>query len=72
MFEYVTLNSNISYFQVLQLSSKLLKEIDSRETSVFFLSPLVSQFLRVFLLSAFSGLASEILGFKLKLWKMIK
>jgi len=58
--------------QVLQLSSKLLKEIDSRETSVFFLSPLVSQFLRVFLLSAFSGLASEILGFKLKLWKMIK
>lgn len=59
--------------QVLQLSSKLLKEVDNRQhVSGFIMSPLMYNLMRVFLLSAFSGLFSEILGFKLKLWKMIK
>lgn len=59
--------------QVLQLSSKLLKEVDNRQhISGFVMSPLMYNLMRVFLLSAFSGLFSEILGFKLKLWKMIK
>ncbi|XP_065063692.1 protein PHTF2-like [Rhopilema esculentum] len=56
---------------VLKLASKLLKELESPfKISGFIMSPLLSNIIRVVVLSLFSGVMSDILGFRLKLWKI--
>lgn len=56
---------------VLQLCSRLIAEVESPyKFSGMAMSPVMYQLLRVFVLSAFSGIVSEFLGFKLKLWKI--
>jgi len=57
--------------QVLQLCSRLLTELEGPyKLSGVAMSPLLYQLLRVIVLSAFSGVVSELVGFKLKLWKI--
>eukprot|EP00795_Rhopilema_esculentum_P008748 gene8748-14771_t len=52
---------------VLKLASKLLKELESPfKISGFIMSPLLSNIIRVVVLSLFSGVMSDILGFRLK------
>ncbi|CCI49665.1 unnamed protein product [Albugo candida] len=56
---------------VLKLASKLLKELNSpNKVSGLTMNPLLYNLTRVVVLSAFSSVASEVFGFKLKLWKM--
>lgn len=56
---------------VLQLSQRLLSELESPyKISGIVMSPLLFQIIRAIVLSAFSGVISELLGFKLKLWKI--
>jgi len=56
---------------VLKLASKLLKELESPfKISGFIMSPLLSNIIRVVVLSLFSGVMSDVLGFRLKLWKI--
>ena len=57
--------------QCLQLCQKLLTEIVSPyKLSGVAMSPLMAQILRIVVLSAFSGVFSQFLGFNLKLWKI--
>lgn len=56
---------------VLKLASDLLKELDgSFKISGFIMNPLLSNITRVVVLSLFSGVMSDILGFRLRLWKI--
>ncbi|XP_071942545.1 protein PHTF2-like [Antedon mediterranea] len=56
---------------VLKLASKLLKELESPfKISGLSMNPLFYNIIRVIVLSAFSAVLSEVLGFKLKLWKI--
>ena len=56
---------------VLTLAAKLIKEIEE-PFNIYGLamSPILYNITRVVLLSAFSGVVSEMLGFKLKIWKI--
>ncbi|XP_039259772.2 protein PHTF2-like [Styela clava] len=56
---------------VLSIASKLIKEIEM-PFNIYGLAmnPLLYNITRVVVLSAFSGVISEILGFKLKIWKI--
>ncbi|XP_065652023.1 protein PHTF2 isoform X3 [Hydra vulgaris] len=56
---------------VLKLASKLLKELEGPfKVSGFIMNPLLSNITRVMVLSLFSGVMSDILGFRLRLWKI--
>ncbi|XP_057309188.1 protein PHTF2-like isoform X2 [Hydractinia symbiolongicarpus] len=56
---------------VLKLASKLLKELEGPfKVSGFIMNPLLSNITRVVVLSLFSGVMSDILGFRLRLWKI--
>jgi len=56
---------------VLKLALDLLKELDSSfKISGFIMNPLLSNITRVVVLSLFSGVMSDILGFRLRLWKI--
>jgi len=56
---------------VLKLASKLLKELEGPfKVSGFIMNPLLSNIVRVVVLSLFSGVMSDILGFRLRLWKI--
>ena len=56
---------------VLQLCQRLLSELESPyKVSGIVMSPFLFQIVRAIILSAFSGVISEFLGFKLKLWKI--
>eukprot|EP00111_Clytia_hemisphaerica_P004603 TCONS_00013212-protein len=56
---------------VLKLASDLLKELDgSFKISGFIMNPLLSNITRVVVMSLFSGVMSDILGFRLRLWKI--
>ncbi|XP_033127674.1 putative homeodomain transcription factor 1 [Anneissia japonica] len=56
---------------VLKLASKLLKELESPfKISGLSMNPIFYNIIRVVVLSAFSAVLSEVLGFKLKLWKI--
>ena len=56
---------------VLKLAAELLKELDSPfKISGIAANPLLYNISRVVILSAFSGVLTEMLGFKLKLWKI--
>jgi len=56
---------------VLKLASKLLKELDGPfKLHGFIMNPLLSNITRVTVLSLFSGVMSDILGFRLRLWKI--
>lgn len=56
---------------VLKLAAKLLKELEtSNKLAGISMSPVLFNFTRVVLLSAFSAVVSDLLGFKLKLWKL--
>ncbi|KAL9961905.1 hypothetical protein ACROYT_G030941 [Oculina patagonica] len=56
---------------VLKLASKLLKEIESPfKMSGLSMNPLLYNITRVVVLSLFSGVMSDLLGFRLKVWKI--
>nr|XP_054754491.1 protein PHTF1-like isoform X1 [Lytechinus pictus] len=56
---------------VLSLASKLLKEVETPfKLSGLSMNPVLYNITRVLVLSAFSGVLTELLGFKLKLWKI--
>ncbi|XP_071486728.1 protein PHTF2-like [Diadema antillarum] len=56
---------------VLKLASKLLKEVETPfKLSGLSMNPVLYNITRVLVLSAFSGVLTELLGFKLKLWKI--
>ena len=56
---------------VLGLAVKLIKEIESPfKVYGLVMSPWLYNITRMVILSAFSGVVSEMLGFKLKLWKI--
>ena len=56
---------------VLKLASKLLKELEGPyKLHGFIMNPLLSNITRVTVLSLFSGVMSDILGFRLRLWKI--
>jgi len=56
---------------VLKLASELLKELeDPFKISSFASNPYLYNVTRLVILSAFSGVLSEMLGFKLKLYKI--
>ncbi|XP_022102790.1 putative homeodomain transcription factor 2 isoform X2 [Acanthaster planci] len=56
---------------VLKLASKLLKEIETPfKIAGMSMNPVLYNITRVVVLSAFSGVLTELLGFKLKLWKI--
>ena len=56
---------------VLKVATKLLKELHSpNKVSGLTMNPLLYNITRVIVLSAFSAAISEILGFKLKIWKL--
>lgn len=56
---------------VLKLASKLLKELETPfKISGLVMNPVLYNITRVVVLSAFSGVLTELLGFKLKLWKI--
>lgn len=56
---------------VLNLASKLLKEVETPfKLSGLSMNPVLYNITRVLVLSAFSGVLTELLGFKLKLWKI--
>jgi len=56
---------------VLKLAAELLKELDTPfKISGIAANPLLYNISRVVILSAFSGVLTEMLGFKLKLWKI--
>jgi hypothetical protein len=56
---------------VLKLAAELLKELDSPfKISGIAANPILYNISRVVILSAFSGVLTEMLGFKLKLWKI--
>ncbi|XP_072029785.1 protein PHTF2-like [Amphiura filiformis] len=56
---------------VLKLASKLLKELETPfKISGLAMNPVLYNITRVVVLSAFSGVLTELLGFKLKLWKI--
>ncbi|XP_071804285.1 protein PHTF2-like [Asterias amurensis] len=56
---------------VLKLASKLLKEIETPfKIAGLTMNPVLYNITRVVVLSAFSGVLTELLGFKLKLWKI--
>lgn len=56
---------------VLKLASKLLKEIESPfKMSGLSMNPLLYNIARVVVLSLFSGVMSDLLGFRLKVWKI--
>lgn len=61
----------ICRFQVLKLAESLIKEIESPyKMSSTLINPVVYNFTRLIVLSAFSAVISELLGFKLKLHKV--
>lgn len=56
---------------VLKLATKLLKEIESPfKMSGLSMNPLLYNITRVVVLSLFSGVMSDLLGFRLKVWKI--
>ncbi|CAM9359313.1 unnamed protein product [Lampetra planeri] len=56
---------------VLKLATKLLKELDSPfRLYGLTMNPMLYNITRVVILSAFSGVISDLLGFNLKLWKI--
>lgn len=56
---------------VLKLAQKLLKELEApRKISGISISPFLYNITRVVVLSAFSTVASDLLGFNLRLWKL--
>lgn len=56
---------------VLKLATKLLKEIESPfKMSGISMNPLLYNITRVVVLSLFSGVMSDLLGFRLKVWKI--
>ncbi|XP_031565652.1 putative homeodomain transcription factor 2 [Actinia tenebrosa] len=56
---------------VLKLAAKLLKEIESPfKLSGLSMNPLLYNITRVVVLSLFSGVMSDLLGFRLKVWKI--
>eukprot|EP01137_Pigoraptor_chileana_P019850 Opistho-2@6442 len=56
---------------VLKLATKLLKELESPyKISGLSMNPLLYNVTRMVALSAFSAVMSELLGFKLKIWKI--
>ncbi|XP_028514381.1 putative homeodomain transcription factor 2 [Exaiptasia diaphana] len=56
---------------VLKLAAKLLKEIESpSKLSGLSMNPLLYNITRVVVLSLFSGVMSDLLGFRLKVWKI--
>ncbi|CAM9572851.1 unnamed protein product [Choristocarpus tenellus] len=58
---------------VLKLATKLLKELDGpNKLSGLSMNPVLYNITRVVLVSALSGVMTETLGFKLKLWKILK
>ncbi|RYG51816.1 hypothetical protein EON66_10360 [archaeon] len=58
---------------LLKCATKLLKELEQpKKVSGISMSPVLSQVTRVVVLSAFSAIVSDLLGFKLKLFKLGK
>eukprot|EP00127_Corallochytrium_limacisporum_P004970 Clim_evm44s195 gene=Clim_evmTU44s195 len=58
---------------VLNVSTKLLKDIESPyKVAGLSMNPVLFNIVRVLVLSAFSAVISEFLGFKLKVWKLAK
>ncbi|MEE6493338.1 hypothetical protein FKM82_016791 [Ascaphus truei] len=56
---------------VLKLSSKLIKEIDTPfRLYGLTMNPLICNITRVVILSAVSGVVSDLLGFNIRLWKI--
>ena len=46
-----------------------LQDVDAKQVSGLSMSPLLYNVTRVVVLSAFSAVVSDLLGFKLKVWK---
>ena len=57
---------------VIRIAIQLLKDLElgKKKRGTVAMNPFVFSLLRVVLLSAFGGISSELLGFKLRLWKI--